>query len=182
MPSLPSLDDLRALRDLAQGEGWLKSWLCRELGCQTPCPPCPECPPQPKALVTINGATTSGYAFTFNAHLANPDDPTKTGDDVFTLDTGAFELLVPGVIGTALALPNDGPLEIAGVTGNSAAYKSRITLTITDRNTGQPVVLPDLHCVVDPSTEMALFGLRFFIDRGYQLLLDPGGQWAQILE
>jgi len=174
------------VRDLLAGldDAALERWLCRLLHCDQYCPGCPECPPAaagPQPLVVIDGATTAGFAFTFNAHCANPTDASRTGDLVFTLDTGAFELLLPGTLGTQLGLPNLGPVEIAGVTGDAAAYYSQVTVTVTDRRTGQPVTLPDIRCVVDPSSQDALFGLRFFVDRGYQLILDPQQQWAAIV-
>lgn len=76
-----------------------------------------------------------------------------------TLDTGAFELLLDGTTAQALGLPNQGAIQVSGVTGSSAAYYSQVDVTLGGQQ------FAGVHCVVDPESPMRLFGLRFSIDR-----------------
>ncbi len=82
-----------------------------------------------------------------------------TQDLQVTLDTGAFELLLDGQTAQALGLPNQGAIQVSGVTGSSAAYYSQVDVTLGGQQ------FPGVHCVVDPESPMRLFGLRFSVDR-----------------
>jgi len=94
--------------------------------------------------------------------------PTSQQDVTLVLDTGAFELLLAGPVADALGLPNLGPMDIAGVSGDAQAYQSLVTVTLGG------TTYPDVHCVVDPGYTVGagLFGLRFFITRQLTLTLD----------
>ncbi len=105
----------------------------------------------------------SRYTFQFQAALEGPGGSTETG---FVLDTGAFEMLLTERTATSLGLPNLGALDIQGVTGSAAAYQSQVNLRLGTH------LYYGVHCVVDPSVQMQLFGLRFFITRNYTLSLD----------
>jgi hypothetical protein len=124
-------------------------------------------------LASLSGAV-AGDAFVFSTPLAGPDnrpDPTP-----FILDTGAFEMLLTAEVATALHLPKLGPIEIGGVGGSAAAYRSRVTIVLGTHTFG------DTPCVVDPSFPgPSLFGLRFFIDNRLALTLDPASARLTIL-
>lgn len=84
-------------------------------------------------------------------------------------DTGAFELLLSGPIGTALNLPNLGPQNVGGIGGQNTAYKSEIDIQIGDK------VYPKQPCVVDPSYSEwndGLFGLKFLNDNKIKFNID----------
>ena len=147
--------DLLHLLDLSQDEESLRKMLCDWIGCPSPAPT-----PGPAPLAVISGAITDD-AFHMTIELGPDQTPVE-----MVLDTGAFEMLLTADVASQLALPNDGPLDIAGVTGNSPAYQSHVIVTLN----GQAYTI---HCVVDPEfTGTPLFGLRFFIDHGLTLTLD----------
>jgi hypothetical protein len=105
-------------------------------------------------------------AFVFSTPLAGPDN--RPQSTPFILDTGAFEMLLTSGVAAALHLPNLGPIEIGGVGGAAAAYRSRVTVALGTHT------FPDTPCVVDPSFPgPSLFGLRFFIDNRLALALYP---------
>lgn len=84
------------------------------------------------------------------------------------LDTGAFELTFNARVASILKLPNLGTIEISGVGGTVEAYQSRCTIRMWKH------VYQDVPCIVHPALEeQALFGLRFFIDNGFKLSLNP---------
>lgn len=121
-------------------------------------------------LVTIRGTITRD-AFYFPL-LVNEFEVQD-----MILDTGAFELTFTSQIATGMGLPNLGNLQIAGVGGQTNAYQSRCTLTFGSRT------FQNVPCIVDPTLQAAgLFGLKFFIDNGLKLELDPAAGLLSILE
>lgn len=149
----------------------IREWLCHVtalLGCAPEAPtPAPSTPHMGKTDVVIGGSIEND-AF----HFLLPCAGTVTALTPFILDTGAFEMLVTGVVADQLGLPNKGPIQIAGVTGSSEAYLSEVT--IHPNSTSYT-----LQCVVDPSAIGNLFGLQFFVHRGLWLYLDT--KTAQLL-
>ena len=84
------------------------------------------------------------------------------------LDTGAFDFVLSDRIAKQLRLNREKSVAVRGVSGVARAWTSHCNLTVgKHRFKGVPcVIMKDLPYE-------ALFGLRFFIDHGYQLLLDP---------
>ena len=120
---------------------------------ESPTPAAPSCSP----TVTIDGEVAQD-AFHFSVSIASQGH----GQSVpFILDTGAFEMLLMKDVADALHLPNDGPLQIQGVTGNAEAYQSHVDVEVTDAQ-GQVHTYQNIPCVVDPSATGNLFGFRFF--------------------
>ena len=160
-------DLLHMISDHTEEE--IRAMLCRWLDCgtsdKTPCPEHAGTTP----LVTIPG-TVEQDGFYFDVDLNGT--PTR-----FHLDTGAFEMLLTKDLADSLNLPNDGPLQIAGVTGSSEAYQSHGTVDLGDGH-----VYEDVHCVVDPAfTGTPLFGFRFFIDHQLAVLVNPVAQTVAFL-
>lgn len=147
----------------------LKDMLCKWLdcGCTDPKTPSSTKGDDPTPIIILKGSVQAdGYYF-----MVNIEDPTANAPQgqLFQLDTGAFEMLLTSAVADALHLPNDGPLDISGVTGSSSAYQSHVTVLFSDT-----VIYPDVPCVVDPSfTGTPLFGFRFFIDNAVALAVNP---------
>ncbi|MCY0886368.1 MAG: aspartyl protease family protein [Firmicutes bacterium] len=136
----------------------LRLLLCEWLGCAA-------ASPEPAALAVLHG-TVAGDAFHFGLTLTGPagSQPVE-----FVLDTGAFVMLLRAWVASALGLPDLGNLNISGIGGSSPAYTSQVGFTLGAH------AFNEVHCVVDPTFPgPALFGLRFFIDHGLSLSLDPG--------
>lgn len=84
------------------------------------------------------------------------------------LDTGAFDFVLSERIAKRLHLIRDKAVAVRGVSGTARAWTSHCNLTVGKQKFNQ------IPCVVMQDLPYeALFGLRFFIDHGYQLLLDP---------
>ncbi|GEO28034.1 hypothetical protein AAC03nite_38190 [Alicyclobacillus acidoterrestris] len=93
------------------------------------------------------------------------------------LDTGAFELLFTTQVAAQLNLANEGSVTIQGIGGTSGAYYSHATFSING------VQFTNVPCVVDESFQgLPLFGYRFFIDNGYDLLVSQKHNTITILK
>jgi hypothetical protein len=96
------------------------------------------------------------------------------------LDTGAFTVLVNG---NGLNLPNDGQIQVSGVTGSSPAYVSTIPIVgIQDEETRAMVQLAgNLPVVVDSGFTQAqgLFGMGALWGLGYNLFIHRTSQTVQ---
>lgn len=158
-------EGLLKILSLTHDEEALRKIVCDMIGCNHSTTPVPT---GVTPIVTMSGETKND-AFYFTAKIGANKDTLQ--EQVFHLDTGAFELLLTKPIADALKLPNEGNENIAGVTGNSPAYKSHVTLQLAgDHGTVEYV---DVPCVVDPAfTGEPLFGLRFFIDQQLALTLN----------
>jgi hypothetical protein len=128
----------------------------------TPTPPPASAAPAP--LVVVPGRIVDD-SFQFTADLTGPTGTTQTVP--FVCDTGAFEMLLTGDVASALGLPNLGTEDISGVGGSATAYRSAVTLQLGHQR------WDTVACVVDPAFTVNLFGLRWWIERAYALLLDP---------
>lgn len=166
-------DELLHVLGQFKPEEEIRHILCDMIGC---CPPGSHTTPPATTsngtnpIVTVQG-TVANDAFTFGAKIGASSD--KLQDQTFQLDTGAFEILLTKAIGDALNLPNDGTLNISGVTGSSPAYKSHLTVRLIGASSSQ-AEWTKVPCVVDPSfTGTPLFGLRFFIGEKIALTLNP---------
>lgn len=84
----------------------------------------------------------------------------------FTVDTGAFECMIPQSVADALGLKNLGTSEVAGVGGVVNDENSTVGVVFGGVDIGQ------VECTVTPSGRFALWGLRFAIQREYSLSLD----------
>lgn len=92
------------------------------------------------------------------------------------LDTGAFDFVISDRIARQLNLSRDKPVTVRGVSGIARAWTSHCDLTVGGRN------LHNVPCVIMKGLPYeALFGLRFFIDHDYKLLLDPQTATLSIL-
>jgi len=154
---------------LSRTEDELRRWICAELGCSAGITPGPS--PTPPAGLTVQGQVEHD-AFLLPVRLGLPNtDPTDT--ITMQLDTGAFEPLLTQAVAEALNLPNEGALEISGITGSSPAYASHMSVALVGIE-GQVQRWLSVACTVDPSfTGTPLLGLRFFIDAALQLTLNP---------
>ncbi len=160
-------DELLHLLDLSQDEASLRKMLCDWIGCTANVP---ASVPAATPLAVIAGSV-AGDAF----HMSIALGPNPTPVDM-VLDTGAFEMLLTKEIADQLSLPNDGPLDISGVTGSSPAYTSHVAVTLNGHDF-------TIHCVVDPEyTGTPLFGLRFFVDHSLTLSLDTVTQTLTITQ
>lgn len=158
-------DELLKIFSITHDEEALRHLLCDMIGCHPGTTPVPT---GTTPIVTISGETKDD-AFFFTAKIGANKDSLQ--DQTFHLDTGAFELLLTKAIADALKLPNEGALNIAGVTGNSPAYKSHLTIQLVGEH--GTVEYVDVPCVVDPAFQgVPLFGLRFFIDQKIALTLN----------
>ncbi len=151
-------------------EDEIRAMLCRWLDCASVEKDTPsQATSTPQPLATISG-TVEHDGFYFDVDL----NGTKTH---FHLDTGAFEMLLTKDLADSLNLPNDGPLQVAGVTGSSEAYQSHVTVDL-----GQGQVVKGVHCVVDPGfTGTPLFGFRFFLDHRLAVTVNPVAQTVAFL-
>ena len=92
------------------------------------------------------------------------------------LDTGAFELMFTGSAAAILSLQNEGNETIGGVGGQTQAYKSHANFGING------VTFSAVPCTVDNSFPgYPLFGYRFFVDNGYDLLVSQKHQTITIM-
>lgn len=92
------------------------------------------------------------------------------------LDTGAFDFILSDRMASQLSLPRDKAVTVRGVSGTARAWTSHCRL----RFGGQSFY--DVPCVIVKGLPYeALFGLRFFIDHGYKLLLDPSTATLSLL-
>ena len=150
-------DLLHMIADHTEAE--IRAMLCKWLDCAEPAST-PPAASGPKPVAVADGEVKDdGFYFsvTLNGHAVT-----------MHLDTGAFEMLLTQEVADALNLPNDGPLQIAGVTGSSDAYQSHVTVVLDTLD------IQDVHCVVDPAyTGTPLFGFRFFIDHQYTVAVNP---------
>lgn len=93
------------------------------------------------------------------------------------LDTGAFELMFTGAVANAIGLPNLRPITVSGVGGSAPSYESVASFKIGD------VPFTNVPCVVEPSfSGYPLFGYRFFVDNGYDLLVSQRHQTITIMK
>lgn len=120
-------------------------------------------------LAVIPGSIQNdAFYFTLNVNGTNVPN--------MILDTGAFELTFNERVAKELGLPHLGTIQIGGVGGRAAAYRSRCILQLGGRT------YPNVPCIVDPSFQDAgLFGLRFFVDNQLSPLLDTVTQQLLIL-
>lgn len=92
------------------------------------------------------------------------------------LDTGAFDFVLSDRTARQLKLPRDKNVMVRGVSGTARAWKSHCNLTVGRQS------FYSVPCVIIKGLPYeALFGLRFFIDHGYKLLLDPNTATLSIL-
>lgn len=118
-----------------------------------------------KVLATFKGdVLNDALYFT----LQGPDGTPAAGH--ICLDTGSFEILLPAYIAQASKLPNLGALQIGGVGGHAASYRSKVSFVM-----GKPWT--DVDCVIDPGWNApfdGLFGAKWFIDNRLDLEIN----WA----
>ena len=161
----------------------IRDILCRWLDCPssdpTPTPaPTAHTPtsspcivPANPAAITVDGEVQND-GFYFRVPLASS---TASDTILMHLDTGAFEMLLTSAVAQELNLPQGPALDVGGVTGNSPAYYSEVTVDL-----GQGI--QHVQCVVDPSyTGVPLFGFRFLQDHQWSVLLDPTAQTVTFL-
>jgi hypothetical protein len=134
-------------------------------------PPAGGSPALGTPLAVITGQIVND-AFLFGASCTGPGGTVPVP---FILDTGAFELLLTQEIATALHLPNLGTLDLSGVGGSVQAYQSVVDLTLGNETWHA------VPCVVDPTFNTNLFGLRWWIDNKLRLLLDPAAATLTVL-
>lgn len=88
--------------------------------------------------------------------------------DNVVLDTGAFDFVLSDQIAKRLHLSRERAVVVRGVSGSARAWTSHCDLSVGKRK------FRNVPCVIMKDLPFeALFGLRFFVDHGYQLLLDP---------
>lgn len=93
------------------------------------------------------------------------------------LDTGAFELMFTSAASATLGLKNEQSITIGGVGGTTPAYDSHATFRIGG------VEFSNVPCTVAPSfTGYPLFGYKFFVDNGYDLLVSQKHNTVTILK
>ncbi|WDL95729.1 retroviral-like aspartic protease family protein [Alicyclobacillus sp. ALC3] len=84
------------------------------------------------------------------------------------LDTGAFDFVLSDSIAGQLRLVREKAVVVRGVSGSARAWTSHCNLTVGKEK------FVNVPCIIMQDLPFeALFGLRFFVDHGYQLLLDP---------
>lgn len=165
--------DLLALIS-SHAEDEIRAMLCRWLDCQQVMP-CSEehdpssSTPKPAATMPTPILRVNGIISNDGFYFVVPLGPSGAEQVMMHLDTGAFEMLLTAEVADKLQLPNLGPLDVAGVTGNSSAYRSEVTVYFDADH-----VYEHVHCVVDPSYQgNPLFGFRFFIDHNLAVLVNP---------
>lgn len=93
------------------------------------------------------------------------------------LDTGAFDFVVSDKIARQFNLSREKSVVVRGVSGLTRAWTSHCNLTFGGRR------FDNVPCVIVKGLPFeALFGLRFFIDHGYKLLLDPTTKTLSLLQ
>lgn len=123
-------------------------------------------------LVVIHG-TVRDFSFEFPAVIGKPGaDLGPIQPTTFVMDTGAFEMALDTTVAQALGLPNLGAAEVGGVGGQATAYNTRVDLQL-GWPTIEPTVYRDISAVAIEGFGQNLFGLRFFINHGLCLTLDP---------
>lgn len=126
----------------------------------------------PAPLVVIHG-TVRYNSFEFPAVIGKPGaDLGPIQPTTFVMDTGAFEMALDTTVAQALGLPNLGAAEVGGVGGQATAYNTRVDLQL-GWPTIEPTVYRDISAVAIEGFGQNLFGLRFFINHGLCLTLDP---------
>jgi len=84
------------------------------------------------------------------------------------LDTGAFDFILSEKVAKQLGLSRNQAVTVRGVSGTTRAWTSRCRLAVGKTNFG------NVPCAIIQGLPYdALFGLGFFIDRDFQLLLNP---------
>lgn len=92
------------------------------------------------------------------------------------LDTGASDFIISERMAAELKLPHDKSVFVRGVSGTTRAWTSRCNLTLGKHR------ISNVPCVIVRGLPyQALFGLRFFVDHGYKLLLDPANGTLSVL-
>lgn len=128
--------------------------------------------PGPLVVATIHG-TVRYNSFEFPAVIGKPGaDLGPIEPTTFVMDTGAFEMALDTTVAQALGLPNLGAAEVGGVGGQATAYNTRVDLQL-GWPTIEPTVYRDISAVAIEGFGQNLFGLRFFINHGLCLTLDP---------
>ncbi|MCF8565871.1 retroviral-like aspartic protease family protein [Alicyclobacillus tolerans] len=90
-------------------------------------------------------------------------------------DTGAFGFIFSGRVAKLLNLPRLGRVNLRGIGGTTAAYRSKCTIQIGHRT------YSNVQCIVVPRLSYdGLFGLRFFITHRLKVELDPVSQTLTI--
>lgn len=140
-------------------------------GCGTQDPPTTTPAPAIAPVIVINGQVAQD-AFHFTVQIDGPDSHQVVP---FILDTGAFEMLLMKDVADALNLPNEGNLQIQGVTGSAEAYQSTVSVSAPDAS-GTLHTFTQIPCVVDPSATGNLFGFRFFQVANLAVAVNPDTQ------
>lgn len=92
------------------------------------------------------------------------------------LDTGAFDFVISDRIAKELELPRGKTVIVRGVNGRTRAWTSSCNLKVGGRT------FQNVACVIMKDLPYnALFGLRFFVQNGYKLLLDPKSATLSLL-
>ncbi|QSO52355.1 retroviral-like aspartic protease family protein [Alicyclobacillus curvatus] len=84
------------------------------------------------------------------------------------VDTGAAALILNGNVARRLKLPNLGSVQVVGVGGGTAGFRSRCDVQIGTR------LFRSVPCVVIKRfSKPGMLGLKFFRDNHLSLYLDP---------
>jgi len=125
-------------------------------------------PPEPSTAKPV--ASVTGQIE--NDALVVPLLVGKPGGDLsdvsFVVDTGAFECAIDAATAQALGLPNLGPIQVGGVGGSAAAYLTQVDVQFGPGGT----VYRSVNAVAIDGFGQNLWGLRFAVDRGYELRLN----------
>lgn len=149
------------------------TWIRTHLEGQAPAAPAP---------IAVIGGTIRYDSFEFGAVIGAPgSDLASIQPTTFVMDSGAFEMALDTTTAAALGLPNLGAAQVGGVGGSANAYNTKVDLQL-----GWPTLAPnvykDVSAVAIEGFGQNLFGLRFFISRGFALTLDPKAQRLTIIE